>query len=136
MSARTPVGKTKTQGWEIGVSRTLPMPAAKAWALLMAALGLPQALVKAKRTFEPGQTLTTKDKTHVEIRGYEPGSLLRMRWQPPAWDFASTLQLRVRPAATGATLSVHHEQLQNAAQRAAMRNHWTALLEGLRPAQD
>jgi uncharacterized protein YndB with AHSA1/START domain len=134
VNARTPAGKTKSQGWEIGVSRTLPVPASRAWALVMAALGLPRAIVQARREVEPGKVLNTKDKTQVEIRSYEPGSLLRMRWQPADWDFASTLQIRVRPAVTGTTISVHHEKLENGEQRAAMHARWTALLEDVRAA--
>ncbi len=128
------MGKTQSQGWEIGVSRTLPVSARRAWALVMTALGLPQAIVRARREVETGQVVKTKNKTQVEIRSYEPGSRLRMRWQPAEWDFASTLQIRIKPAVTGTTISVHHEKLENGEQRAAMREHWTARLEEVRAA--
>jgi hypothetical protein len=54
-----------------------------------------------------------------------------MRWQPPFWDFASTLQIRVNPAKTGATISFHHELLQDGDQREAMRQHWSAVMDKL-----
>jgi hypothetical protein len=57
MRARTPVGKTKSQGWEIGVSRTLPVRPGQAWALVLTALGLPQPLARARRRHGHPQTL-------------------------------------------------------------------------------
>ena len=35
-----PAGKTKSQGWEIGVRRTLPVSTVEAWDMMMTALGL------------------------------------------------------------------------------------------------
>lgn len=123
-----PVGKTKSQGWEIGVHRTLPASTVEAWDMIMTALGLdPEPPI-----YEKGLTLETTDKTHIEIRSYVQGSMIRMKWRPADWDFQSTLQIRVLPARTGATISVHHEWLQNAHQREQMRRHWTALLEGFK----
>lgn len=128
MNKQNPVGKTKSQGWEIGVSRTLPVSPVKAWDMMMAALGI----AWEDTAYEKGTPIETDDKTRVEIRSYERGSLIRMKWQPEGWDFRSTLQIRVKPAKTGATISVHHEWLENAEQREAMRQHWTAILEELK----
>ncbi len=122
------IGKTKSQGWEIGVSRTLPVGIQQAWALIVDALGLPPE----DGGQENGAAFETSDHTRVEIRSYEQYSLLRMKWQPRGWDVNSTLQIRLRPAKTGTTISVHHEWLENAAQREAMRVHWTTILEGFK----
>lgn len=35
MTEPTPVGKTKTQGWEFGIRRTFPITPEQAWELLM-----------------------------------------------------------------------------------------------------
>ena len=126
MNPQSPIGKTKTQGWEIGVSRTLPISTTKAWDRIVSALGVDV------KDFSKGAAFETRDRTRVEIRSFESGSLIRMTWQPPDWDFASTLQVRVTPAKTGATISVHHEKLQNGDQREQMRARWTALLEELK----
>lgn len=128
MNAQNPVGKTESQGWEIGVSRTLPVDPVKAWDMIMAALGI----AWEDAAYQKGATLETGDKTQIEIRSYQQGSLIRMKWQPEAWDFRSTLQIRVKPAKTGTTISVHHEWLENAQQREAMRQHWTGILEALK----
>ena len=132
MSNSTPVGKTKSQGWEIGVRRTFPIDAVQAWVLLMTQPGLGLWLGQGiESTFKKGVTYTTKEGTQGEIRSYTEGSLIRMTWQPHDWDFASTLQIRVLPAKTGTTISIHHERLQNGDQREAMRLHWSAVLDKL-----
>src|SRR5690242_2146463 len=116
-------GDTKTQGWEIGVRRTFPISTERAWDLLMTPPGLDVWLGKGvdPDTLKKGETFRTADDTTGEIRSYTEGSLIRMRWQPRELDFASTLQIRVMPAKKGATISIHHEKLENGDQREAMR---------------
>jgi uncharacterized protein YndB with AHSA1/START domain len=128
----SPVGKTKTQGWEIGVRRTFPIGTDEAWKLLMTQPALGYWLGHGvKPNFKKGESYTTSEGTEGEIRSYNEGSLIRMTWQPPDWDFASTLQIRVLPAKHGATISVHHEKLENGDQREAMRRHWSAVMDKL-----
>ncbi|NDJ52649.1 MAG: SRPBCC domain-containing protein [Chloroflexi bacterium] len=127
MSEEPQVGKTRNQGWEVGVRRTLPVQPTQAWQLILTHLGLSPAIHYAK-----GMAFETQNQTQVEIRSFKRGSLIRMKWQPPSWEINSTLQVRVIPAKTGTTISVHHEWLADAEQRAEMLEHWTALLEGFR----
>ncbi len=132
MSTHKPVGKTQSQGWHIGVHRTLPVDAHQVWQLIMAALGLPEHASAAAERFTPGTLLTTVNGTQLEVRSSTPGRLLRMRWQPPDWATPSTLQIRGLAAKTGTTISIHHEWLANAEQREAMRKHWTRVLDDLK----
>lgn len=128
-----PVGQTKSQGWQIGVSRTLPIGLEKAWEMMLDTLGLPLAMLHPpKADSGEGTLFETEDATRIEIRSHEPYSLLRMKWKPKDWQSSSTLQIRVRPAKTGTTISIHHEWLQDAQQRESMRNHWTDALERLK----
>lgn len=133
MTEKKPVGKTKTQGWEIGVRRTLPVSVGEGWTLLMTQPGIGCWLGSGVEAadFKKGQRFITREGTTGEIRSYEEGSLLRMRWQPPEWDFESTLQIRVQPAKKGATISFHHEKLENGDQREQMRQRWAAVIEKL-----
>lgn len=127
-----PVGHTKSQGWEIGVRRTFPVTPAKAWETLMSPPGLALWLGdKTPLKLQKGQPYKTQSGTVGEIRSYTEGSLIRMTWEPSEWDFASTLQIRVLPAKTGATISIHHERMHNSDQREAMRQHWTAVIEAI-----
>ncbi len=132
MSAQRPVGFTKTQGWEIGVRRTLPLAADALWSVLMSQPGLGIWLGEGvPLPFEKKQSFTTADGIQCEIRSYEEGSLIRMRWQPMDWAEPSTLQLRVISAKTGATLAFHHEHLPDGDQREVMRAHWAGVINQL-----
>ena len=73
----------------------------------------------------------TKEAPTGEIRSYNEGTLIRMTWQPSEWDFESTLQIRVLPAKTGTTISIHHDKMQNGEQRQAMHRHWSEVLDKL-----
>jgi hypothetical protein len=132
MNSENPVGKTKGQGWEIGVRRTLPVSQIKAWQMILNALDIVWEEGPEPPLYEKHMSLKASDGASIEIRSYEAYNLIRIRWQPSDWDFASTLQIRVIPAKTGTTISIHHERLQNAQQRERMRLHWTALLENLK----
>jgi uncharacterized protein YndB with AHSA1/START domain len=128
----TPVGKTKDQGWEIGVRRTFPITPQKAWKVLMAQPGLGCWLGHGiTSSFKKGDTYQTDEGTVGEIRSYNEGMHIRLTWQPSDWAFFSTLQIRVTPAKTGTTISVHHERLENGDQREAMRLHWSKVLDQL-----
>ncbi len=130
MNESTPVGKTKGQGWEIGVRRTFPVGAGEMWTLLTTQPGLGYWLGQGvEADFNKGDTYETKEKTTGDIRSYEAGSLIRLTWQPYDWDFRSTLQIRVIPVKRGTTLSFHHEKLQDSDQREAMRLHWAAMMD-------
>lgn len=132
MSEPREVGNTKTQGWEIGVRRTLPISAVQAWALLTTQPGMSIWLGHGvDPAFKKGQTYETAEGTKGDIRSVQEGSLIRMTWQPPEWDFASTLQIRLLPAKLGTTFSFHHERLQDGDQREAMRCHWTQVMDKL-----
>lgn len=131
MTEKTPVGKTKTQGWEIGVRRTFPVGSGKLWELLTTQPGLGYWLGQGIEVagFKKGYAYKTKENTTGDIRSFEAGSLIRMTWQPADWDFNSTLQIRVIPAKKGTTLSIHHERLKNGKQREQMRTHWVAVMD-------
>jgi uncharacterized protein YndB with AHSA1/START domain len=132
VNAINPVGKTKTQGWEIGVRRTFPIRTDQAWELLMTQPGLGLWLGQSvESTFKKGDAYETADGTTGEIRGYSQGSLIRLTWQPRGQTMPSTLQIRVLPAKTGATISIHHEKLEDGEARKAMRDHWMAVMDKL-----
>lgn len=130
MSEKTPVGKTKGQGWEIGVRKTFPVGTGHLWEVLTTQPGLGYWLgTGIDSGFKKGDTYKTEEGTTGDIRSYEAGSLIRLTWQPKDLDAPSTLQIRVLPAKKGSTLSIHHEKLQDGEQREAMRQHWAMVIE-------
>lgn len=131
MRSEKPVGKTKSQGWQVGVQRLFPLNNWEAWELMLKALHLDDPTLP---TFAKKVAFETETKTQVEIRSIEEGSLLRMKWQPSGWANNSTLQLRFIPSQKGTRISIHHEWLTDADQREAMRVQWTELLTQLHAA--
>ncbi|MBN8594470.1 MAG: SRPBCC domain-containing protein [Anaerolineae bacterium] len=132
METQRPVGLSKTQGWEIGVRRTLPLSAIELWTRLMTPPGLGEWLGEGvPLPLGVKQHFTTKSGIRCEMRSYEEGSLIRMRWQPSDWAEPSTLQVRLTPAKSGVTLSFHHEHLPDGDQREAMRAHWARVINRL-----
>lgn len=136
MTPENLTGKTKGQGWQVGVRRTLSVSQTQAWNMILDALGIPWQEGPEAPVYEKSTMLETDDQTRIEIRSFEAFNLVRMKWQPKDWQSDSTLQIRVIPAKTGTTISIHHEWLDDAEQRARMREHWTALLDGLTASLD
>ncbi len=130
MGEKTQVGKTKGQGWEIGVRKTFPVGTGRLWEALTTQPGLGYWLgTDVDTDFKKGETYKTAEGTTGDIRSFEAGSLIRLIWQPKDLDAPSTLQIRVIPAKKGSTLSIHHEKLRDGEQREAMRQHWASVME-------
>jgi uncharacterized protein YndB with AHSA1/START domain len=127
-----PIGKTKDQGWQIGVSRTFSVNSEALWKLLTNQPGLGFWFGHdANLIFKKGQTFQTKEGITGEIRSCREGSLVRMRWQPRDWNFVSTLQVRITPSKEKTIIRFHHEKLENEEQREKMRAHWKGVLDKL-----
>ncbi len=81
-----PVGKTKDAGWEIGVSRTIPLPLEEAWA----------------RIEDPAAWL---GEPATDVRSLHPLQLIRVGWN------STIVQVRVVPTKTGTSVRFHQERL-------------------------
>jgi len=125
-----PTGRTKSAGYEIGVRKTLPIPAQKLWEYLISVEGVQLWLgVDAPLEWVTGAEFKAQDGSHGVIRVFNPSSHLRLSWQPGDWPRPSTLQVRVIPAGEKATLSFHQEHLPGAAEREEMRKKWGEVVE-------
>ncbi len=131
----TPVGLTKDAGWQIGVSRALPVTPEEAFAVLLSPEGLavwlgegldPSALAK-------GAAYATADGTTGEVRSLRPGDRIRLTWRPPGRDAPAILQVAVSATAKGCTLRFHSDQLRSADERERLRAHWKGVVERLEP---
>lgn len=54
----------------------------------------------------------------------------------PGEDHATTVQVTVRPTATGTTVRFHQERMQDASERARRRAHWRTVMDRLAAALD
>lgn len=102
------VGETKDAGWQIGVSRTVPVPLDEAWARLadpVAWLGGPAD----------------------DVRSRVEGDRIRVGWR------GTIVQVRVAEARTGTRVAFHQERLGSAEEREQQRAHWSAVIDRLFP---
>lgn len=104
-------GYSKDAGWMAGMRRTLPIGLDAAWALLLSPPGLAAWLAPGVEELCAGETYTGDDGTTGEVRRLRPGDRVRVTWQPPERDTDATLQVVVRPAASGTTVGLHAERL-------------------------
>ncbi len=124
------VGKTADVGWNIGVSRTLPYPAAQVWDLLVGREGVEIWLgpgVDLPR--EAGEAYETANGITGEVRSYVEADRVRLTWQPQDWDHSSTVQVRLSPAGAKTTLRFHQEWLSDAEEREEQRTYWEDVTE-------
>lgn len=123
-------------GYEVGVSRTFPLPVHKAWELIASKEGLSTWLgLPADGRMGANETFKTREGITGTVTVLEPGSHFRMTWKPEYWRYNSILQVRVigsRSKSAGkSVISFHHEKLPRAADRDAMKRHWQEKLSDL-----
>jgi uncharacterized protein YndB with AHSA1/START domain len=126
---RRAVGEVAGAGFQIGVSKTLPAPAERVWALLTSAEGL--ALWLGDLTALPsakGERVETAEGGIVELRSHHPVKRLRLAWQPPGAETPTILQVTVDPKGDRCALRFHQEKLTSTEAREAMRAHWKRAL--------
>jgi hypothetical protein len=103
-----PVGKTKDAGWQIGVSRTVPLPPDEVWARLE-------------------DTARWLGAEADDIRSIRPLDRIRVGWN------GTIVQVVIRPAASGTSVRFHQERLADADEREQQRAHWRSVLDDLFP---
>lgn len=125
-------GETKYAGFEIGVSKTLPISPKQAWELITTRPGRDAWLGPiARLRFAKGVKYRTTDGTTGEIRSVTPGKALRLTWQPAVWSTPSTIGIHVVPAGAKTSIRFHQEKLANAKIRTQMRRQWKKTLDAL-----
>lgn len=119
-----PTGLTKDAGWEIGVSRTLPLPPAAVWDFVVSPEGVALWLGPGVGLpTEKGESYEAGDGVTGELRSYRPGDRVRLTYGP------TVLQVAVSAAGDGkAVLRFHQERLADAGERERRRAHWKAVM--------
>ncbi len=127
----TATGLTKDAGWELGVRRTVPLPVEDVWEYLVGP-GRRRWLGDTELGTTKGDRYTTPDGTRGEVRSFTDQKRLRITWRPADWKHDSTLQLTVRPAASGGTtIGIHQERLADSGERERMLAHWNEVMDRL-----
>ncbi|HVI43245.1 MAG TPA: SRPBCC domain-containing protein [Chitinophaga sp.] len=124
-----PTGLTTSQGWEIGIRRTFPFSAEKAWETIFSQPVLASWLDdKVNIRFQKNDTYTAASGIAITVTSVTEAKVIRMKWQHENQSHASTLQIRVIPAKEKATISFHHEHLADGKEREEMKIHWENVL--------
>ncbi|MDT0380630.1 SRPBCC domain-containing protein [Streptomyces sp. DSM 42041] len=131
-----PTGLTRDAGWQIGVSKTLPLPPEAVWDFLTCDEGLALWLGPGARLpRDKGAAYETPDGVRGELRSLRPADRVRLTWRPPGWAHDTTLQVAVSPApgTAGArtVLRFHQEHLADAAERERQRAHWRSVMDAV-----
>ncbi|MGD9489832.1 MAG: SRPBCC domain-containing protein [Calditrichaceae bacterium] len=133
MNDQKPVGKTKSVGYQIGVRRTFDIRLAHAWDFLISEKGLAAWLGSGVPiNAVVGERYRLPDGTTGEFRVIKANSHLRMTWQPPGWEKASTIQVRVLPAKNKTTISFHQENLPGPRERELRKTFFMEVLDEFR----
>ncbi|ATW49950.1 SRPBCC family protein [Streptomyces peucetius] len=120
-------GLTKDAGWEIGVSRTLPLPPAVVWDFIASPAGVELWLGSGVRLpTAKGEAYETAEGVTGEIRSYRPGDRIRLT------HGTSVVQVAVSASRSGAgekaVLRFHQEHLADAQERERRRSHWQTVM--------
>ncbi|MFJ8865756.1 SRPBCC domain-containing protein [Streptomyces sp. NPDC102473] len=121
-----PTGLTQDAGWEIGVSRTLPLPADALWAFVAGEEGVALWLGPGVTLpTEKGAVYRTADGVEGEIRSYRPGDRVRLT------HGSTTVQVAVVPGVQDgrSVLRFHQEHLASAEEREERRAHWKGVMD-------
>lgn len=125
------LGKTAPVGFEVGISKTLPITPREAWRMIISQRGRKLWLGDVPRLkFKKGERFHSRDAAG-EIRTVKPGHRLRLTYQPGGAKAATTLQITVTPRQTtrGTCIRFHQEKLVSAEEREHMRRHWQSVLQ-------
>ena len=128
------VGLTHDAGWELVVRRALPASAEDVWRRLLAEC-LPQWLGVDSIPQMVGAPIRHEGRVRGRVVGCHVGRRLRLRWTPVALDhetvFQVTLQESPEGPLWGTVIELHQERLLGAAERQALLEHWTTVLDTL-----
>jgi len=130
-----PVGETADVGYQIGVRRTVSATIEEVWQLLTSPPGTELWIgpLASPLLIETGAAFHADNGVEGKLRVVKPPVQLRLGWRRPDWPQASTLQIRILPAASPdrAVISFHQEKLAHALQREEMKRHWESVIGAL-----
>lgn len=123
-------GQTADAGFEVGVSRTVPLPLDEVWRRLTEGDGVRAWLGDLPTLrLEPGERYHLPDGTTGEVRVVVAGDRLRVTRRPEGWKRAATIQIRLTPKGEKTVVTFHEEHLPSAEEREARRGHYRAAVE-------
>jgi uncharacterized protein YndB with AHSA1/START domain len=137
---RRKLGETEGAGYEIGVSKTLPVSREKLWELLMSPEGVGIWLDAKEFKLEKGFHYETAANTSGEIKTITPGLKIRLTYQAKPEAKPSTLQVYLmangeynskETNSAKTAIRFHHEKLKDREEREVMKKHWEEVISAI-----
>lgn len=125
-------GKTKDAGHQFGLRKTFPYPAEQMRDFIFSGKGLQIWLGILENELEIKKPYKTKKGFEGVVRVFKPLSHIRLTWKKKDWENTSLVQVRVIEKGEKSTLSFHQEKLQDANQRAEMKEYWNKKMNEIR----
>ena len=123
------VGQTRDAGFQIGVRKTVAVPAETVWNFLFSEAGLSIWLGKMSlENFELGKLFKTEEEIEGKLSVFKPNSHIRLTWTAKHWTNTSALQIRVIPSKEKATISFHQDKIIDGQQRDEMKKYWDKII--------
>ncbi len=125
-------GLTRDTGWQIGVRRTIIVPAEKLWDFMLSKRGLGIWLGKGLEIpFEKGNEYKLTDGTTGKIKVFQPGSHWRISRNPPdpSYHRPSLIQVRILARQDKSILAFHEEHLPTGEERQRRKTHYLKVIE-------
>ena len=131
LSMPAAVGLTPDAGWELNVERELRAPLDEVWQRLVAEW-LPAWLGVASLPQMVGAPIAdARGRVRGRVVGCHVGRRVRVRWTPADLDHETVFQVTITEAVEGTTITVHQERLLGPAERQALLERWTRILDDL-----
>ena len=118
-----PTGLTRDVGWEIGVSRTMPVPLEEVWAFITSPGGAALWLGAGAVLPQDKGTPVSSAEGAGELRSFRPLDRFRLTWRSNGSDPDTTIQVAVRGDQTKTMLRFHQEHLADEEERNTQRTH-------------
>lgn len=123
------IGQTKDTGFQVGVSRTIPISRETAWHWISSPEGMATWLGEgAGFPLEKGQQYRLADGATGEVRVVSEKHV-RLTFYPEGWPRPSTIQVRVEPKGEKTVVAFHEEHLPSEEAREERRAHFKAALD-------
>jgi len=129
------VGLNTAAGWQIGLWRTMGLPAENLWEMLLSPAGIKIWLGEGDSfQFREGSKYQLKDGTTGEVRVLQQGSHWRITRKPPDKQYSrpSTIQIWIIPKDSQSVLAFHEEHLPNEKARRDRETFYLTVIKDLK----
>lgn len=133
--SKDPIGLTHDSGWQIGLRRTLPVPAELLWKWILSKKGIEIWLGSGPDfQFQVGEEYLLADGTTGKVRVYQPNSHWRITRQPTivSYDRPSIIQVRIIKSGDKSVLSFHEEHLPSEIERQKRKSFYLSVMDTIK----